>query len=217
VAGIQPRKPKGTPVGGQFDRNLGGGPATLSLDIPKESDENFYHVSQAWSGFQFRHVDVPFKFAGELGIPYPYEPPITSAKLLTDGRVAPRDDPYRYFKTEPFNRKISEWLLSRGVETLSVNTYKSHKVIGIRTPDVVTPTDGGAIEFKALNSNIHNHYKNILYASTQSSRIIVYHSGNLTTEHAKWSIGNVLEDFGIKLDGIMYYLEKGDSCVFWQR
>jgi len=39
----QPRKPRGTPVGGQFDRTLGGGPAVPSLDMPRELDENFYH------------------------------------------------------------------------------------------------------------------------------------------------------------------------------
>jgi len=34
----QTRKPKGTPVGGQFDRTLGGGPATTLGDDTAESN-----------------------------------------------------------------------------------------------------------------------------------------------------------------------------------
>jgi len=105
VPANQPRKPRGTPVGGQFDRTLGGGAAMPSLDMPRELDENYYHrrllerVSQGFAETRqpdFYHCGCqsqkhlpkcPFGLAGHVHMPT--DPYLFGSLLAANGEITP--------------------------------------------------------------------------------------------------------------------------------
>jgi len=60
----QPRKPRGIPTGGQFDRKLGGGPAT-SLEYNEVDVKRRNRMIQEWAAAQ--HLSRPWRYDRDLG------------------------------------------------------------------------------------------------------------------------------------------------------
>ena len=167
----------------------------------------------AWSLFSFTAQDHCFVPTDSPGHFPEHRTPPTVEVLRKEGKIAPISDPYRYYGDQEV--LVAEWLKSRGIKTRSVATYKTP---GRRSPDALAVTDDGTIEFKlTATNNFLTNVQQILYRSTQSPRVLLFHSGEMSKEEAEMVLGTVIKQSGKDIDAVMIYLSKEDRCVYWQR
>ncbi|WP_283134103.1 hypothetical protein [Rhizohabitans arisaemae] len=132
------------------------------------------------------------------------DPPPSYESVLTSGRVAPTDNPYKYFKYKP-ERTIAEHLRDRHkINLRSVDEAQQH-ITAQNSPDAIHDDTKSTVEMKSINSsNPSKMATRIILATRQSRNVVVdVRPSGMSRERAISGLSEALRKAGQNLNEVL--------------